>query len=362
MSTTIGRGMASGLLALALALSGGTGAPAGAADVTVDEGGAILIYPKVINAGGRDTLIQMTNSGNTLLHVHCYYTDARLQNPNLPPSPQNRPIWQSVNFFVWLTRQQPTSWAASRGRSFNSLDPSLGFSPGAVPGVPPGFTGELTCVEIDSSGNPIGANRLHGEATLVSTTGDASKYSAVAIQAGPLAGGGGFSLELDNEQYGSCPNTLILNHFAQGVNSPVVGPPDFFGACGSGCPISTEVTLVPCGRNYENRFPGQSQVSLSIINEFEERFSASTPVDCWLNARLDTLSSVLTDPILGTLTAQTRLTPVPGSSGIIGVAEETHRTSSNGTARTAWNLPSEGSFYEPGAGRTVIDRIVLSRP
>jgi hypothetical protein len=355
MSRAFGRGIAVGLLAL---MAGWC--TAGAADVSVDEGGAILMYPKVLNAGGRDTLIQMTNSGNTLLHVHCYYTDARLQNPSLPASPQNRPIWQSVNFFLWLTRQQPTAWTVSRGRSLNPSDGSLGIDPGSVPAVSSGFTGELTCVEVDSSGNPIGANRLHGEATLMNGTGDASKYAAVAIQAGPLAGGGGTTLELDNEHYGSCPNTLILNHFAQGANSPVVGPPDDFGTCGSGCGITTELTLVPCGRNYENRFPGQSQVSLSIINEFEERFSASTPVECWLNARLDSISGALAAAVLGTLTAQTRLTPVPGSGGVIGVAEETHTNSSSVLSRAAWNLPTLGSFYEPGAQRTTVDAIVIS--
>ena len=110
MQTGIGRGLGIGLWMASLVAAG---AVAARADVSVDEGATILMYPKVINAGGRDTIIQMTNSGNTLLHVHCYYTDARPRNPSAPPGPTNPPLWQEVDFFLWLTRQQPTAWVAS---------------------------------------------------------------------------------------------------------------------------------------------------------------------------------------------------------------------------------------------------------
>jgi len=330
------------------------------ADVTVDEGGTIIIWPKVLNTQTRDTLIQLTNSGNTLIHAHCFYTDARPQNPNQPPGPFNPLLWQETDFFLWLTRQQPTAWSVREGRSLNPIDHSLGFDPGAVPGVVPGFTGELVCIEIDSGGMPIGANKLRGEATLVSSTGDVSKYSAVAIQAGPSAGQNGRTLELDNDHYNSCPATLIVNHFASGAPDPVVGEPDNFGPCMSGCGITTEVTLVPCSHDYENQQPGHSQVSVAITNEFEERFSGSVAVDCWLNASVSRLSSATSYNVLGTLTAQTRLTPVSTSGGVVGIAEETHTNDTGTQSRAAWNLQTEGSFFEPGAGRNVVDTIVMT--
>lgn len=328
------------------------------ADVSVDEGGTILVFPKVINAGGRDTIIQLSNSGNTVLHLHCFYTDARPQNPSAPVGPFNPRLWQETDFFVWLTRQQPTVWTASQGRSLNPVDGG-GFDPGSVPGVINGFTGELMCIEVDTAGNPIGANRVKGEATLVSASGDASKYSAIGIQAGPLAGENGRTLMLDNEHYNSCPQTLILNHFASGAVDPVVGEPDNFGNCTNGCPITTELTLVPCQHDFENQIPGSSQVSLAIINEFEERFSASRAVDCWFNDSLSRVSGALSAAVLGTLTAQTRLTPVSTTGGVLGVAEETHTNDGGAVSRAAWNLQTEGSFYEPGANRTVIDEIVI---
>jgi len=344
------RGLGVGLWILACA------AGAARADVSVDEGGTILMYPKVISANGRDTIIQMTNTGNTLMHVHCYYTDARPRDPRFPPGPTNPPLWQEVDFYLWLTRQQPTSWRVSQGRSLNPLDGG-GLDPGSIPGVSSGFTGELVCVEVDSSGNPISANRLEGTATLISTgTGDASRYSAIGIQAGPMAGENGRTLQLDNEHYNSCPNTLILNHFAANAPSPVVGPPDDFGACANGCPIRTEVTLIPCGRDYENQDAGRSTVSLLIYNEFEERFSGSIAVDCWANV---TIGGSMSYTVLGSLTAHTRLTPVSTTGGVVGIAEETHTNDASVVSRTAWNLQTEGSFYDPGAGREVVDEIVL---
>jgi hypothetical protein len=357
MSRGTGWGIGIGLGALALAAQL-AGSGRSHADVTVDEGGTILVYPKVINAGGRDTIIQLSNAGNTLMHLHCFYTDARPFNPSQPVSPQNPRLWQETDFFLWLTRQQPTAWAVSEGRALNPLQ-GTGFDPGSIPGVSPGFTGELMCIEVDSAGNPIGANRLKGEATLVSASGDASTYSAIAIQSAALAGENGRTLELDNEHYNSCPATLILNHFASGAVDPVVGPPDDFGDCTNGCPITTELTLVPCGHDFENQIPGKSQVSIAIINEFEERFSASRAVDCWSNESLNRISGAMTAPVLGSLTAQSRLTPVATTGGVLGVAEETHTNDGGVLSRAAWNLQTEGSFYEPGAQRTVIDKIVI---
>ena len=65
-----------------------------------------------------------------------------------------------------------------------------------------------------------------GDATLLSPSGDASRYSGIAIKGGELAGENGHTLELDNLHFNSCPQTLVVNHFASGAQSPVVGPPE----------------------------------------------------------------------------------------------------------------------------------------
>ena len=123
--------------------------------------------------GGIDTLIEVTNISNSMVHARCFYVNA-IDTPF-------GPIWQVTDFTIWLTKQQPTHWLASTGRPTNPFDscidgtgnikPSVscadaGIDPGAIPPVPDGFQGELKCVEVDVAENPIGGNHLKGDAML----------------------------------------------------------------------------------------------------------------------------------------------------------------------------------------------------
>ncbi len=362
MSKATGRPFRLGLSALAAAAAIAAGAIGARADVSTEESGSILIFPKVLNDGTRDTIIQISNTGNTLVHAHCFYTDARPVNPNLPPGPTNPPLWQEVDFFIWLTRQQPTHWQVSKGRSVNPRDSLFaydsGIDPGLVPPVGQGFVGELVCVEVGNDGLPVSGNKLKGEATLRSTAGgDVSKYSAIAIQGGPSAGATGRTLQLDNDQYNACPDVLLFQHFAADAISPVVGEPNNLGPCvGNNCEIHTELTLVPCSRDYENRIPGRPIVGFEIFNEFEQKISGPPrTVDCWFNEDLRSsgFNGAFSTATLGTLTAYTRIQPVGNNGGVLGIAEETHTDSNNFAARAAFNLKIEGS-------RGVVDQIVLT--
>jgi len=218
----------------------------------------------------------------------------------------------------------------------------------------------LLCVEIDSNGSPISGNHLKGEATLKSLeTGDVSKYSATAIIGHENVGATGRDLQLDNDQYNSCPNTLLLSFFANGVTDPVIQQ---YGACVDDlCSIRTDLTLVPCQRDYENQVPGTVNVSFFTFNEFENRFSTTTTVTCWLNEDLSEIGSGLPfEPnVLGSLTGYARISPVGNSGGLLGVAEQFHTDTTPITAAAAFNLAIEGSRFDPGAGRDIIDHIVL---
>ncbi|GIW39563.1 MAG: hypothetical protein KatS3mg076_0140 [Candidatus Binatia bacterium] len=108
-----------GGMALALAAS----APPARADFSTDRPGSILILPKVVSDGVRDTLIEVTNRNNTLAHAHCFYVNGARLNPEAPPDPDTNPaLWQETDFFIWLTRQHPTQWQASQGRSVDPTD------------------------------------------------------------------------------------------------------------------------------------------------------------------------------------------------------------------------------------------------
>lgn len=151
--------------------------PAAQAEVVTEQGASILVFPKVVVDGTRDTLIQITNTGNSTVHAHCFYVNGALTFPDLDPGPSNPPLWTEIDFDIWLTRQQPTYWLASEGRLVDPTDVpcrgadttcrNAGIDPGRVPPVVDDFTGELKCIEVDASGAPLSGNHLRGEATIL---------------------------------------------------------------------------------------------------------------------------------------------------------------------------------------------------
>lgn len=214
------------------------------ADITIERGSSILAFPKVLADGGTNTLIQITNVSNSMVHAHCFYVNAQLRFPDQPEHPTlNPPLWQETDFWIWLTKQQPTHWLVSTGRFVNPLDncfdgnqvdveqcENAGIDPGAVPPVAENFVGELRCIEVDAAAVPIGGNHFKGEATL-KTGGDVAKYNAIGIEASEFAGETGNTLLLnwpkgtepeEGQQYSACPARLIVNHLGEGATDPVV--------------------------------------------------------------------------------------------------------------------------------------------
>jgi hypothetical protein len=361
------------------------------ADVTTEKGASILIFPKVRVDSTFDTIIQISNLGNSMAHAHCFYVNASLVSLITGqaceiPSPTCVAQWQETDFDIWLTRKQPTHWLVSSGRTFEGITDlgtdTAGFAPGHVPPVQD-FLGELKCIEVTDSGEPITGNHLKGEATIKSLVdnapapgtfnsgqtaiGDVAKYNAIGILGLPDATPSN-PLLLDGTNYDACPAKLILNHFASGAEDPVAVELVDGGVLPSGSTSSnfTELTLVPCSEDFENQLPTSVTVKFLVHNEFEERFSASTTVACYFNleiARIDTQfstanvdSSVFGRAVLGTDFAQTEITPVVQlngfTGGLVGVAERIVTAQVGGTAtaaRAAYNLHSEGSLI-PATG------------
>ena len=149
------------------------------AQVTTEKSASILVFPKVISDGTRDTVIQITNTSNSMVHAHCFYVNGALTFPEFPPGFTNPPLWTEVDFDIWLTKQQPTHWVVSEGRLVDPTDApctrdpeqydcnGAGLDPGRVPPVVEYFTGELKCIEVDDSGAPLSGNHLKGEATTI---------------------------------------------------------------------------------------------------------------------------------------------------------------------------------------------------
>lgn len=332
------------------------------ADVTVEQGSSVLIFPKVRASDQFDTIIQITNTGNSMVHAHCNYVNA-LEDENGDPQ------WNEIDFDIWLTKQQPTHWVVSTGRRFDPTcefgEECAGFAPGLIP-PHPDFEGELKCVEVDESGAPLTGNHLKGIATIKSittvpgesTSGDIASYNGIGIRGNPDVTPGN-PLVLDGDTYDACPSRVFVNFLSTGSEDPVS---DGIGT------VDTELTLVPCQEDFELQTPETVTIQFLVYNEFEQVFSNSTTVTCYLNLPLtdiDTFTtpenSVFSSDVLGTLAAMATFTPVTSlegtSGGLVGVAERV-TSISGGAARAAYNLHTEGSFI-PADGP---DSIRLAEP
>lgn len=362
--------MIAGAAALGLFVTAG----AAKGDVTVERPGSILILPKVVADGIRDTVVQVTNTSNSLVHAHCYYVDGAPVNPLLPPSPSNPPIWQETDFFIWLTRQQPTHWVVSRGRRPDPSDASgsdgAGIDPGLVPPVITGFTGELICVQVDASAAPTAGNSLKGEATLVGPENDISKYNAIAILGNSVDSNN--ELLLNNTEYNACPENLQFNHIAEGAEAPVFGP---------GSSVEGRLTLIPCTQNLQTQVPTSVRVAVQSCDELEFCTSGNPRlVNCWDNFEMSEEPAFQSSASFGPFKYAT-LTPQPicnggafanqpcqpadpnscgasgtcdGVAGLLGVLETTFRDGGGGSARAAENLHT-GKFDTPGAVITLLE-------
>lgn len=341
-------------------------AGAASADVISDRAAGIIIFPKLVynETTNTDTVIQISNTSTDLINVHCFYVNANSHCTNDPGMVCNTNDdcqgagiggicvegWIETDFRFALTALQPVFWRLSEGDQFFPLD---GLNKVGVDGqfnensaVPPApeepFAGELKCVQVGPDDAPVDRNDLKGEATIVTvndTLFDAREYNAIGILAIEGAEGHGDKDLVIGEEYNSCPNILILDHFFDDAVEPIN---DNY--------VRSHLTIVPCSQDFDTQITFPTTVQFLVFNEFEQRFSTSTSVRCYSDLPLsdiDTANRSLTDDdptttndlrsifnvnVQGTLTGQTRIRGVDDGSeehgnGILAVAEEFHRSS-----------------------------------
>jgi len=279
-------------------------------EVSTNQPGAIMVFPKVVSDANQDTIIQITNATGSRVLARCFYIDGA-DNPTT-----QEPLWVLTDFQISLTMQQPAVWVAGEGLPAVPPDGrSRDLYPGPVPPVGDGFIGELRCVVVNESESPISVNALTGEATLINrVTGATRKYQGIAIPG--LAGNNGDNTLLLNDiEYSSCPRVLLLNNLFTDALDPILNTA-----------VRTTVSLVPCSMDLENTVPGTATVQLEVFNEFEQPSSFSLTVTCFADIELVDIP-IFNVALQGTLAGHTRFRPVfdehtEHGHGILGVAEE----------------------------------------
>ncbi|MGD9762973.1 MAG: hypothetical protein AB7V27_04580 [Candidatus Binatia bacterium] len=367
-----------------------------------DYAAGYVVLPKVVvhTTGGTppvllggvttDTLIQITNINQAeSINVHCWWVNANkhcatptgaICETNADCVAQEAPLpcqqdWGVTNFEFTLTPGQPIGFLASEG--LNPIPCSsgtcIGLASGAVLAVPEDpFRGELKCLQVSDSDEPVDQNDLKVEATIVSHDSDsdpavttAAAYNGVgfrSVDVGSQAATDPICLGSAPSEapgcagnYAPCPNVLHLEHFFENANT------------GLGSFATTELTLVPCSEDLGD--PAASEAfsvtaQMLVYNEFEQRFSTSASVQCYKSVRLsdiDTQPGVSNDQfsifavgVQGTIVGQTRIKGVSNGGGrlgfgIIGVANENHSATVGGTvvSTAAFNLQHVG-FRQTG--------------
>lgn len=239
---------------------------------TIEQPSSVLIFPKVVNEEGRDTLIHITNTANTMAHVKCFYTDGRTLG--------GEPLWLTTDFSLSLTRQQPTTWRASTGRPVNPGDDQAGLDPGSVPPVTTGFMGSLVCVQVDQpfGGVPLGANQLLGTAQV-----GGSEYNAIGVPAIGDVNNDNI-VDMDGVEYAACPSGYYLNFAHEGPSGAIaLGSMIGQGLNDSIASVSTNVTVVPCNMDFARARPASLTVAANpIFDEMETASSGATAnITCW---------------------------------------------------------------------------------
>jgi hypothetical protein len=338
-----------------------------------------------------DTRIQLSNvTRDSLKMAHCFYINANghcADNPSEVCRTASDcsgpsaciPGWNEIDFNIFITEDQPLGWDASVGMPFSKL-PIRGQGVCDAPagrfctedsqcatqcivgqtnlgtGIPPvpedPFIGYLKCIQFDPSQNPPvpdrspeSRNALIGHATIIGEAPDvllppglgnvpnqifwrdAEKYNAIGLRA-TASGDTDNTLVIggDNAEYEACPQTLIVDHLFDNALDPLRTGSTIADLAGV---TKTDLTLIPCGADLLRQDPGVIVAQFLVFNEFEQRFSTSRTVDCFLETLMSNIDtpnserSIFSATVSGTIAGQTRIRGVGGSPtgrGLIGVA------------------------------------------
>ncbi|HUI25560.1 MAG TPA: thrombospondin type 3 repeat-containing protein, partial [Candidatus Kryptonia bacterium] len=169
--------------------------------------GSIIIFENLRVSATDDPLVTLANTANNQVHAQCAYANANQHcagTGTICTGPGNCTAGDAcaggcavTTFSIALNRLTSVAWYPSRGES--------GIP--SVPEIP--FSGELFCVQADSSGNAITGNQLAGSLVESGQCSIATTSLAGMIDAAPgrvLCLGGGVSDQCPNgPAYDSCP-------------------------------------------------------------------------------------------------------------------------------------------------------------
>ncbi|MBW2072552.1 MAG: hypothetical protein JRI89_15025 [Deltaproteobacteria bacterium] len=232
--------------------------------------GSLLIFPKIVTAGERDTVIFISNDYYRPVWIKCYWVDSK----------------QDIEDFMFkMTANQPVWFDAKDG--LGSVDvPPFNFGTGY---------GELKCWAVNDAGSDqISWNHLFGTAKIIDFEyGVAVEYNswnfiARGVTRGQKVGTGG-ELVLSGAAgaYDACPKYLLFNFPAVGQSNTIEKPDGYLTF------LDYDLTVVPCKQDLrQDRVPTFTKLRFNIWNNDEVKYTgAYACMKCWYESFLSDLSA-----------------------------------------------------------------------
>jgi hypothetical protein len=297
-----------------------------AAQPDIVRSASILLAPRIVTDDDRDTMIEIANVSFSMVSARCLYLDGS--------------TGLEVSFDLMLARQNSARWTASEGLLCPDGSVECNFAPGLIPPLPVPFSGALVCIEVDASGATLSGNHFILSTTILDLfSGDAAAAGAIGLSGTDNNNGDNvLGLGDSGAEYAGCPDEWILNHVTEGAEDPLAG---------TGSSVSTTLTFVNCGQDFERATVTDVPLEFTITNEMEQTFMAETTVSSWAESSLETIDAIFRVENLGSTYAQTRIRATEG--GVAIVAHEVRRGPAQSEASAAFPLTHNGSSTNPHA-------------
>src|SRR5262249_20094587 len=118
--------------------------------------------------------------------------------------------------------------------------------------------------------------------------------------------------------YNACPEAVEVTDYARGTEALVAAQIDPAACDLTGCPVSTEFTVVPCRADFENNIPTRFTLFIEYTNEFEQTLSIERDFNCWTTFTLEQLGF---QNVADSTFQRTRITPTGSGLCIAGAAD-----------------------------------------
>jgi hypothetical protein len=251
-------------------------ASAAHAGTSLNEVGAILVYPVIVGVPGQETFVTVTNAGATGVEAHVTY----INGDQRPISEGGAGYCYECNFDLPLTGNDTETLVITQtasGIAIQSEDSSLSMSC-------PFPYGMLIVHLEDGAGQVLTDNVLLGEEIVVDyATGHTFSLPAIPLQGGN-GGNNDHSLDFDDQEYGKLPRIVAADFLAPNLASAPQR-------------ITAELALFTLG--FERQYPPAVDCGVIGNDADENAFSASFQFGCWAMVDLCQINPEFCYPNLG---------------------------------------------------------------